>query len=106
MNVELNFPELCVSFVIGLALGGFFFGGLWYTIRLIQSSRRPYLVALTSFFLRLSVLGAAFYGIVNVMNWPAVISSVAGIIAVKIVFASRVRPRRTREKRTDESYPG
>ncbi len=45
----------------GLALGAFFFGGLWWTVGKCLSSQRPALWLLSSLLLRVSVTLAGFY---------------------------------------------
>ncbi len=58
MNETLT---LVLAGVAGLLLGGFFFGGLWWTVRKGASSRRSALWFFGSFALRTSLVLAGFY---------------------------------------------
>ncbi len=52
---------LAISCVAGVALGVFFFGGLWLTVRKGVSSRRPALWFLGSMLVRIGATLAGFY---------------------------------------------
>lgn len=52
---------LLLAGLAGTALGTFFFGGLWWTIRQSVISRHPALWVFASFLLRTSVALAGFY---------------------------------------------
>lgn len=48
------------AFAVGAAVGGLYFGGLWLTVRLLATARRPNRLLVISYGLRLSFLLAAF----------------------------------------------
>lgn len=52
---------LVLNGATGIALGAFFFGGLWWTIRKAVSSPQPALWFLGSLVLRMGVVLAGFY---------------------------------------------
>jgi len=49
-----------LSVLTGVALGLFFYGGLWFTVRRLLTSDHPVLLTLGSFWIRLLVVLAAF----------------------------------------------
>jgi len=49
-----------LSVLIGVALGLFFYGGLWFTVRRLATTPHPVLLTLGSFWIRLVVVLAAF----------------------------------------------
>ena len=48
------------SIAAGIALGLFFYGGLWFTVRRLATTPHPMLLTLGSFWIRLVVVLAAF----------------------------------------------
>ncbi len=44
--------SILLSLLAGVALGGLFYGGLWFTVRRLPVSRHPALLALASFWIR------------------------------------------------------
>lgn len=55
-----GFPGLAMPFAVGLLLGAFFFGGLWWTVNKGLASAHPALWFLGSLLLRMGVLLAGF----------------------------------------------
>jgi len=51
---------ITLSVLIGVALGLFFYGGLWFTVRRLATSPHPVLLTLGSFWIRTLVVLAAF----------------------------------------------
>jgi len=82
------------AFAAGLGIGGFYFAGLWWTVRRLPLARSPALWVLGSFVLRagLSLLG--FYGVLQ-GGWPLLASSLAGFILVRLAAVHRLRPGRS-----------
>jgi F1F0 ATPase subunit 2 len=56
---ELLLP-VALALLAGVALGLFYFGGLWLTVQRVTTSQRPELLALGSFVLRMAVTLAGF----------------------------------------------
>jgi len=57
----MNVFHLSIALTAGLALGGFYFGALWMTVRRLPGARRPWLLSLGSFWVRLLVTLSGFY---------------------------------------------
>jgi F1F0 ATPase subunit 2 len=78
--------QIAVSAVIGVALGTAYFYALWLTVTKIRTARRPALVMLTSATLRLAVLFAGLYLIVQGGHWERLLGAVAGIVLARVVL--------------------
>ena len=85
--------DYLLAFAAGLGIGGFYFTGLWWTVRRLPLVRVPAAWVLGSFVVRagLSLLG--FYGILR-GGWPMLAASLAGFILVRLVAVHRLRPGR------------
>ncbi|MCK6512699.1 ATP synthase subunit I [Myxococcota bacterium] len=57
----LTLAVLLLSFVLGVGIGLFYFGGLWWTTQQVPHRRSPALWLLGSFALRTLLAGVAFY---------------------------------------------
>ena len=81
------------AFAAGIGIGGFYFAGLWWTVRRLPDTRRPVLWVAGSFIVRagLSLLG--FYGILQ-GGWPMLPASLAGFILVRLAAVHRLKPDR------------
>ena len=53
------------TFAAGMTLSSFYFGGLWWTVRRVPTTRRPALWLLASFFLRSLVVLSGFLLVVG-----------------------------------------
>jgi F1F0 ATPase subunit 2 len=71
-----------LAFIVGLLLGTIFFGGLWFTVRKLVTSKRPALWFLGSFILRVSITLIGFYYISS-GSWQRLIICVAGFIIAR-----------------------
>jgi F1F0 ATPase subunit 2 len=71
-----------LAFIVGLLLGTIFFGGLWFTVRKLVTSKRPALWFLGSFILRVSITLIGFYYIFS-GSWQRLLICVAGFIIAR-----------------------
>lgn len=87
----MNDP-LILSFAViaGVALGGIFFGGLWWTIRRGASSSRPARWFLVSALLRMSVALVGFY-FVGAGEWQRLVACLAGFIVARLLVMRLTR---------------
>lgn len=77
----------------GVALGIFFFGGLWMTVRALTTTAHPVLVSVASFWVRtLAVLG----GFLLIMDgrWTNAVGAVAGFAIGRVVVSIVLRRER------------
>ncbi|MGM0653119.1 MAG: ATP synthase subunit I [Bacillota bacterium] len=89
----LNYPYLVLSFIAGVVLGGFFFGGLWWTVQKMRGSKNPYLVSTISFVLRTVVVMFVFYLLLGV-GLPYLVASLVGFVGARTYLAYRLQPHR------------
>lgn len=76
---------LLLSAMVGLAMGAFFFGGLWWTLRKVLVSPRPVLWQLGSLLLRFGVVLAGFYFVADGM-WQRMVACLAGFVVARIIL--------------------
>jgi F1F0 ATPase subunit 2 len=89
---------LAAAATIGLIAGLIFYGGLRMTVRRLPDSDNPHLLVLTSFWLRVLISAAAFYGIV-LLGGGAVdlLVGLAAFVAVRLVMVRAEAPARKGE---------
>ncbi|HEV2692771.1 MAG TPA: ATP synthase subunit I [Verrucomicrobiae bacterium] len=81
---------LVLALVAGLLLGGFFFGGLWWTVRKGVSSTWPALWFLGSLLLRTGTVLAGFYFIGH-GDWRRLAACLLGFISARFLIMRRLR---------------
>ncbi len=74
--------QLLLSLLTGMALGGIFFGGLWWTIRRGLMSAHPAALFLASGLLRMGVTLAGFY-FVSDGQWQRLLLCLAGFLVAR-----------------------
>jgi F1F0 ATPase subunit 2 len=79
---------LVLAWVIGVSLGGMFFGGLWWTTQKVLSSERPAVWVFGSLLLRMSVALAGFY-VVGHDHWEKLLVCLLGFLVARVI-ATRV----------------
>lgn len=68
----------------GALLGGFFFGGLWWTVRKLESAKQVALLFLGSMLLRTSTVLFGFYFIMD-DDWQRLFAGLFGFILARII---------------------
>lgn len=90
----MNFTvSLVLAFLAGLALGLFYYGGLWLTVQRLPKSRSPGVLAAVSLFLRLGLVLVAFYLVMG-GRWERLLACVAGFLLTRTLLIHRLGPRR------------
>jgi F1F0 ATPase subunit 2 len=92
MTYEL--PHLLLAFVGGVAIGIFYFGGLWWTVERLPRAQKPALLATVSFLGRTFVSIFAFF-LMMAGSWQRLLVSVLGFLVVRTFMVYRRRPERT-----------
>lgn len=82
--------SIALACVAGAGLGVIFFGGLWWTVRKVVSSRQPALWLLGSLFARTGVVLAGLY-LVSSGDWRRLAACLVGFVAARIVVTRFVQ---------------
>jgi len=83
-----------VALVAGMGLGIFYFGGLWLTVQRLATARRPGLLSVSSFFVRLGVVLLGFYLVMD-GRWQRLLLCLLGFLAVRGILVRLWGPDRT-----------
>lgn len=82
--------SLVPALVTGVLLGALFFGGLWWTVRRMSSSKRPALLIFGSLLLRTSVALGGFYLIAR-GHWERLLVCLLGFVLARIIVTLLTR---------------
>lgn len=85
---------LPAAFIGGLLLGGFFFGGLWWTVRKGLASPRPALWFVVSYIARIAVVATGFYALAG-GRWSRLAACLVGFILARLVATRSGRSMKT-----------
>lgn len=77
---------IILSFLVGLGLGGVYFGGLWLTLKHLPKIKRPFIFVITSFFARTAAVLFGFYLIVTNGGIYRLLAAVLGFIIMRVVM--------------------
>ena len=86
-----EFFQLTLALVAGGGLGGIFFGGLWYTVRLGLRARQPAVWFLLSMLARMSLVLGGFY-LVGHSDWRRLAACLVGFVIARIIVVRQTRP--------------
>ena len=81
---------LAGSLLAGILLGTFFFGGLWWTIKMRSPSEWSGLLYAGSLLLRMAVTVTGFY-LVSHGDWRKLVACLAGFLLARIAVTRLVR---------------
>lgn len=85
MRLVMNeFLYLLVALLEGALLGVFFFAGLWWTVRKLDSSKQVTILFLGSMFLRTAVVILGFYFILG-DDWKRLLAGLLGFVIARIL---------------------
>lgn len=82
MNELIN---MLPAFIGGIVLGILFFGGLWLTIQKALHSKKPALLFVGSFMLRMAVFLTGFY-YVSQNSWQKMLVCLAGFLIARTII--------------------
>jgi len=87
----MNDPvALVLALVAGVALGAFFFGGLWWTVQRGVASDRPALWFFGSMLLRMSIAVAGLY-FVSGGHWERSLICLVGLAIARVIVTRLCR---------------
>ena len=84
--------SLMPALMAGLALGIFYFGGLWLTVQWLPAARRPALLTLSSLAVRLSLTLLTVY-LVTEGQWARTGVCLLGFFVMRTILVQRWRPK-------------
>jgi len=86
---------LSFSFVAGVLLGLFLFGGLYLTVRDLPSTERPLYRLILSFLARMIITLAGMAGVlwVSGSRWEAIALCLIGLITARTLLVRQLTPR-------------
>jgi len=93
----MNAMELGWRVLAGIALGAFFYLGLWLTVRKVTETRHPVLLTLASFWIRTLVVLAGFLYLMQ-GHWQYAAACVAGFVAGRVAVSIPIRAQTMRVK--------
>jgi len=79
-----------LAFLVGVLVGAFFFGGLWWTIRRALPSNLAGIWFTGSFLVRTAIALAGFY-VVARGDWRRLVCSVAGFLVARLLVVRLTR---------------
>ncbi len=84
--------SLILAWLAGVALGVFFFAGLWWTVRKGLVSKTPAAWFLLSFLVRMSVVLGGFYWIAQQGEWQLLSMALLGLIMARMALTRLAPP--------------
>ena len=93
---------LVLALVMGIALGGLFFGGLWWTVQKGVVSNRPGLWFFVSLLLRTSLVLGGFY-FIAAGHWQRLLLCLLGFLLARLIVTRLTRTEGKPPCLTEES---
>ncbi len=87
---EIIFSYL-LALLAGLVLGLFYFGILWITVQQIPTTKKPFILIMGSFLVRMTFLFGAFYLIVSYSDWQYLIACLIGFMLTRFVMVRKIK---------------
>lgn len=86
-----DMTALMLALLAGISLGLMFFGGLWWTVQKGAVSRRPALLFLVSFIVRMGLALGGFY-LMSFGHWSRLLSCLTGFVAARALTIHLLAP--------------
>ena len=83
---------LTAVFSAGMALGLFYFAGLWWTVRKLPTMQSPALWTIVSFVVRSGIALAGLY-LVMAGRWENLLACLAGFTLIRLWLVHRLKPQ-------------
>jgi len=91
-----DFVVRALVFIVGLALGTLFFGGLWLTVKKALTSNKPTLWFLGSLVLRVGITMLGFY-YVAMGDWINMLVCLLGFVIARFMVLSYTKTKDEKE---------
>ena len=83
---------MIAAMFVGVLLGAFFFGGLWWTVdRGLSSCTQPAMLFAGSMIVRTATAVMGFYWVVTRRGWPEVLACLAGFVVGRLFVTRATR---------------
>ena len=93
-----------LAVMVGVGLGGMYFGGLWLTVRRLPHTHWPVPLLLGSMVGRIALTLVGFYLVMG-GRWERLLACLAGFILARVVLVRWLRPAHAvSESGNDENY--
>jgi len=92
--MPMNALLIILMFAAGLALGAFYFIGLWQTVRRLGETKNRMLFLAVSYALRLAVVLTAFYLMMQGGHWERLAAAMIGFVAMRKILTGRFGPQK------------
>jgi F1F0 ATPase subunit 2 len=85
-----NIAQTVICLAAGVALGLLFYGGLWITVRELQTSRHPVILTFGSLWLRIALVLAGLLFVLH-GRWENALAYLIGLVASRFAISRFVR---------------
>ena len=99
----INPNQLATALIVGAALGGGYFSGLWWTVCRLPRARHPLALYFGSLLLRLAAVLAGFYVLLAMYDWPQLPMALLGFVSVRMAILGLLGRRAPAVSRTGEA---
>lgn len=98
----MNSSSLIIVFLAGFALGIFFFGGLWYSVKKAVVSTKPLLWTFGSFLVRISITVLVFY-FLGGEDWRRFMAVLVGFLIARfaVIHLTKTIAAKQAEQKTE-----
>ncbi|MCB0113857.1 MAG: ATP synthase subunit I [Caldilineaceae bacterium] len=90
---SLDWQSLLPPLMVGIALGLFYFVGLWWTVQRLASAENPALFSLISLFVRNGIALLGFY-LVTADRWERLVACLIGFVLARMALVQFLKPER------------
>jgi F1F0 ATPase subunit 2 len=85
--------NILIAFIVGLGLGLFNCICLWVTVKNIPFVKKPMLLTMASYYLRMGTMLAGFF-LVMQEKWENLVVCLAGFLMMRFIFIKLFQPKR------------
>ena len=95
---------LVLAVLAGLVLGGFFFGGLWWTVKRSMVSTQPALLIMGSYLGRIAIAVGGFYLALQ-GGWHSLLACMGGFLIARVLVTRIVAAQHPKTAEKPQRIP-
>ncbi len=95
--------NMILALIAGVAIGIFFFGGLWITVRNAVNAKTPALWFFGSFILRVCIAMVGFY-IISLGNWQHLLVALLGFVIARFMVTHFTKSVETNQRKKELNH--